>query len=368
MNINEWYNLLVSIYLIGGICYVFTFGIGKYKSAKFVMAIWLVALLFYTANRPIEVGTDTQMYSNVFAVHTSGISYDLIPVQQQINFAFFSITKFSALFSANFDFFLFVVSALFLFSTYIAFKLIFKQNWHLPFFIFASTFIYYSFLFNLIRNSLIVGGSFWALYLFFYNPTTRKRIFGSAVLLGLFLLHSSAAFIALAIIASSFLKSEKQALLIWFFVLALSIVGVDIFKTIQNLVYTFFPSSTLAFKTGVYDRVSKSTAFRLDFVLYTIFFGLIGYFVSTKWKDQFYASIVKWYLIQGSLFMLFFSFPYVDRIASLAWIGFPLIIGYPTIYWKGFRPYRFHLVFITFLFGILNLLLVARYDFHLELF
>ncbi|WP_255567397.1 EpsG family protein [Dyadobacter linearis] len=325
-------------------------------------------MLLYTASRPLDLGTDTMMYSNVFNMYKTGLSYDAIPVQSQINYFFYSLGQISILFSTDFDMFLFLISAAFLVSTFIAFKLIFKKSWHLPFFIFASTFIYYSFLFNLIRNSLIVGGVFLALYLFFYSPTKWNRIWGFGVLILLFFIHSSAGFIAVAILGSSFLKNEKQALWIWFSVLALSMTGLDLFKMVQNLVYTFFPSSALAFKTGVYDQVTKETGFRLDFVLYTISFGLISYFISIRWKNPFYEAVVKWYLIQGSIFMLFFSFPYVDRIASLAWIGFPLLIGYPLAYWSGVRRYRFQISLAIFLFGIVNLILVARYDFHLALF
>ncbi|WP_031529044.1 EpsG family protein [Dyadobacter crusticola] len=368
MDLNEWYNVLVALYVVAGLSYILSFGLGRSTLSRIVMTLWMIVILLYTANRPLDLGTDTIMYSNIFTMYKSGLPYEAIPVQQQINYFFFSLGQFSILFSDKFDIFLFIISAAFLLSTFISFKLIFRQSWHFPLFIFASTFIYYSFLFNLIRNSLIVGGVFWVLYLFFYNPTKWKRVLGLFVLLVLFLIHSSAGFIAVAILGASVLKTERQALFVWFAVLALSITGLDLFKIIQNLVYSLFPSSALAFKTGVYDQVNKVVGFRIDFVLYTILFGLIGYTISIKWKNPFYKSIVKWYLIQGSIFMLFFSFPYVDRIASLAWIGFPLLIGYPLVYWSGLRRYQFQISLATFIFGIANLILVARYDFHLALF
>jgi hypothetical protein len=368
MKINDWYDLLVIIYVLGSILYLLTFRINRTAAANAVMSLFIFAILIFTMSRPVEVGTDTQMYSNVFSVYATGIPYDEILVQQQVNYFFYLIGRLSASIDNNFNIFLLFVSGIFLYTTYRAFKLIFESNWHLPFFIFSSTFIYYSFLFNLIRNSIIVGGAFLALYLIFYNPTKRRRLFGGLTLILLFFIHSSAGFLAVGIVGASFLKSERTALICWFLTLGLSITGIDLFKTIQALVLQLFPASTLAYKTGVYRYVSKESGFRIDFVLFTLFFGLIGYFISINWKNPFYLAIVKWYLIQGSIFMLFFSFPYVDRIAAMAWIGLPLLVGYPTIYWKVLHPYKMQIAFLTFLFGLLNLIFVARYDFHLDLF
>lgn len=368
MNINDWYNLLFSIYIVCGICYALAFGLDAGKAPRIIMIFWILIILIFTANRPIDVGTDTQMYANIFELYSSDITYDYIPVHQQLSYFFYIVGKFASAIDKQFSIFVYCISGLFLASVYYAFKLIFGQKWHFPFFFFSSTFIYYSFLFNLIRNSLIVGGVFFVLYLFFFNPTAKRRVIGLILIVVLSFIHSSAGFVGLAILGSSFLKSEKQAFVVWFLTLTLAIFGADIFHYVQTTIISLFPNSALGYKTGVYDRVTKTTGFRVDFVLFTFLFGVVGYFVSVNWKNPFYANLVKWYLIQGSIFMLFFSFPYVDRIACLAWMGFPLIIGYPAVYWQGFKPYKLQIAFLTFLFGILNLILVARYDFHLELF
>ena len=361
-----WYISLLVIYITYGSSYILTFGFNRNRAAGLITVVFLFACLIFAIAKPVTIGRDTVMYHDIYNAYASNLSYEDIPIERKVNYLFFLIGKFSAIFSTEFWVFQLLITSIFLYLVYKSFRMMFGELWHLAVLVLSSTFIFYGYLLNLLRNSLVVGGVFIVLYLFYFKPTFRKRVVSFLTLAFLTLIHSGAGFVGLSILLSTLMKNEKQALLFWMGILIISIFGVAVFKELQSLIINFDPTSSLAYKTSAYGEVVERTGFRLDFVLYTLTFGLMGYFISINWKDDFYKSIVKWYLVQGSFFMMMFDFPNVDRIASLAWQAFPILIGYPVLYWRPLKRHRLTIIATLIAFGILNLIMVAKYDFNLS--
>lgn len=207
---------------------------------------------------------------------------------------------------------------------------------YLPLLFFATSFIWYSFGVNGIRNGWAFAMILWAIY--FYN---RPVLFYLFLALG-YLLHGSVMLTIGAICVSRYFTKPKIALLFW---LGSILLSVSIGRYMENVFLQFDfiadeGESYLSPDDGLNDEVEFShTGFRWDFVLYSVIPIIWGYYniKKSQIRDKYYDWIFCSYVLANAIWVLVIRANYSNRIASLSWFLIPLVVAYPLLRMHNFR-------------------------------
>lgn len=308
-------NNLFDIYFNSLYCLVFFINIlilfvslrfkNVYGIVSIALFLFLIAYILVIGFRDYSIGSDTEGYASNFV--------DLEEMLGGKDPGFLYLSKFLHFFggirftivSYSFLYFYLLFKAIKLFSI--------DEDKFLWFFVFISFFFFKSMTINVIRQGLSLIFSLIALG---YLLKEKKTYFVIYLLLSVSFHISSLLFI-FSILLAVFVKNINYLIILFLISIVISFYGLGF--------------NTLAIYSGygeVLDKANELTelfdygvGFKLSFVLFNSFF--LFCFLFKRKKSVFDKSdemLLKLYLINSSIFFLYFYFPYSDRVGMLSWI------------------------------------------------
>lgn len=287
---------------------------------------FLLIYVLFMGTRPVS-GAFGDMGS--YAAGFSKFSrMDVIPVFSKDKF--FNIFMWScSKFMTKGQFFL-LVDILYILPCYLFARKYCGTFWFLAFFLFVSSFSFWSYGTNGIRNGLAT-----ALFIFGLVFYDRK------VLLYLFLFlaynfHNSMIIPVAAFIVSGLYKNPRIYLFAWLAAIPLSLAAGGFFQGLLGGLVADDRASSYLTKSDIGDDGFGSTGFRWDFILYSASAVYAGwYYIFRKGiTDKFYIHLYGTYMAANTFWILVIKANFSNRFAYLSWFLMAAVIGYPLFRYK----------------------------------
>lgn len=279
-----------------------------------------------------------------------------IPVDN-FNFIYDPLLYLFATLGIPVDFFFLFISSIYFGCILLACKKIFPHDTLLTFIAYLGAFSTFGYATNGIK-----AGAAASLFLGAIAFRDKKKIAILFLVLSLGFHHSMVAPIA-AYVLAYFVKRRKWFLYGWLASLLMAALHITYFMT-------FFASQTDEhgsgyLEGGVDDKIASVSGFRPDFILYSAIPIFVGYFLVKKYKikSDFYDFIWSVYTITNSVFLLCTYGTFINRIAYLSWLLYPIVLLYPflNIVWSKrqdvYLKYTIwgHLAFTIFMYVVYQL-------------
>lgn len=294
---------------------------GKYMTTLQILSYpFFFLILLYMGLRPLNgVFTDMTTYGRIFTSYQNGQS-----IEGKEDYVFHLFVKGVSLIG-NHDIFFFLCAVVYCVPLYFACVNLFKKNWFYGFIILATSFSFWAYGTNGIRNGM--AGS-----LFLLGLTQKTKIKQAIWIVLAVNVHFSMILPAVAFVGTQFNVPYKVYFRVWFLSILLSLIGGSFWETF--FASLGFGDDRLSYLTDdqYSDQFSK-TGFRWDFLLYSSFAVFAGwyYVVKLKFNDKVYLSLLGTYLLTNAFWILVIRASFSNRFAYLSWFMMAIIIIYPLL-------------------------------------
>ena len=286
------------------------------------LLFWIVVI--YMGFRPISwYFGDMGNYAKQFDYFSNGWNIEITK-----DFLFYSIMNFFVVLESKTLFF-FTIAFLYLGSIYIASKRFFGNYHYFAFLIIISSFEFWSYGTNGIRNGLatsiiILAFTFmdkkWMMYLLFILA---------------FSMHSSVLIPIMAYFITYYYNSTKFYYKLWLVSIVISLL---VGSTIQNYIANtglLREDIVMGYlnNANAIDYGYTKTGFRWDFLLYSFLPIIVSYYFRfiRGFTDVIYARLTNIYLVCNSVWIIVIEATFSNRFAYLSWFMMGLIIIYPLL-------------------------------------
>ena len=283
--------------------------------------------IFWIGNRPISgaVFGDTANYA---------VSYALMDVYEKFTFNWHTEWIWGLIMvtckNIGFDVhsWFTVIEAGYMLTVLWAVKRFFPTNPLLGILFVWTSLMFFTFGTNGLRNGLACHIILLAMSFFFDD----KYIIGGLLCLVALGIHRSTMLpIAGMLTARFILKDMKYAILFWISSIFVSLI-------VGNATTAFFASLGFddrmsSYNTTIYANDFSQTGFRWDFLLYSAFPVLMGWYVCVKKKikDDWYKTLCITYCLCNAFWVLVIRAAFSNRFAYLSWFMYPIVIAYPLV-------------------------------------
>ena len=279
----------------------------------------LVFVLIYMGFRPISgrYFGDTSTYAQYFEHYSYGAE-----ITSTRDLLFHNFMK-ACSYVMNVHVFFFLCASLYMVPLYVVCKKWFKELWFFGFIFLISTFSFWAYGTNGIRNG--IAGS-----LFLLGISRDKRIWQIIFLILAVNFHKTMLLPIGGFILANVYNQPKKLIAFWLLCIPLSLVGGSVFEV-------FFGSlgfdDRLSYLTSGNINNFSSTGFRWDFLMYSgsaIYAGWY-YIVKKGYRDQVYFWLFNTYIVANAFWVLVIRANFSNRFAYLSWFMIGLVIVYPLL-------------------------------------
>lgn len=278
-----------------------------------------VVLAFLIGIRPHRGFEDTGNYVEEYQVKVGR----LFDFDWSINnFLFDNLLNYFASIDIGVTVFFILIALIYFVGTVIACKRMFPGNTLLAFVAFLGAFSTFSYGTNGIK-----AGAAAAFFLLALSFRESKLI--AAILLWLSLgFHHSMLTPIMAYIVCYIYKRDSVYLYFWFFCLLLAAAHVTFF---QELFMGFTDEHGARYLDSSVEKTV--TGFRPDFILYGFVPIIVGYYLMKKKHIHSISFSFIWrvYTLTNCVFLLCTYADFINRIAYLSWLMYPILLLYPFI-------------------------------------
>lgn len=234
--------------------------------------------------------------------------------------------------------FFFIVELVYIGSMVICCWIFFPNNTWLGFLFFLTSFSFYAYSINGIRNGMATSLLLLAICLSCNNKKIINIIGGIICILATGIHKTSILPIMTLIFALFFVKKPKHAIYFWITSIIISLIS-------GNYIGNIFASLGFDDRMSEYlnnqENVNKmaqfsQTGFRFDFLLYSAMPVLMTWYVTIKrrFEDKTYNIIAITYILANSFWIMVIRASFSNRFAYLSWFIYPLVIAYPLLNFK----------------------------------
>lgn len=339
----ELYNTLYTI-LICGMCFLTAFYYSFSNDDKCLYAKSKVGLVFsialsfliilFLGPRPVHIAfVDTGYY--VFGYNNVINGYENIDFTKEWiwhNFEFFC--KEIGLTAQEF---LLLVEFLYVGITLLVSIKLFPNHTWIAILFFLSSFSFYSYGVNGIRNGLACHIILLAVILV---PGKKWEKALSVILLFIaYGIHRSTVLPILCLLSSFFfIRSTKVAIFFWVSSILISLVAGNFLGDLFNRLDLFEEKSDYFIEAGMSDTTAtfSSTGFRFDFLFYSLFPVVMVWYLTIKrnFNDLTYNIIANTYILANAFWIMIIRASFSNRFAYLSWFLYPLVMVYPLLKMK----------------------------------
>lgn len=330
------YNILIcTLCVLTALLYSFSnenkHSIGKNsKLTNMFGVLLLITVTIFLGLRPVDLAfVDTKLYADMYQIVDE---YEKIDWDSNWMWNGIIVTCKRLGFTVN-QYFL-LIESIYIGSIFVVCFLIMRNNFWLAVLFCLSSFSFYSYGVNGIRNGMCCHLVLLGMCLFLERKKVMKVI---AILLFFFsfTIHRSTLLPIVCIIASFYIKDTKKTIAIWG---ASIIVSLIFGNAIGNFIQTFgIFEDKLNYLTDLEEtEISGSfshTGFRFDFLLYSAVPILMVWYLTIKrnFNDNMYNLIANTYILANAFWIMVIRASYSNRFAYLSWFIYPIVIAYPLI-------------------------------------
>ena len=233
----------------------------------------------------------------------------------------------------NNEFFLFV-EAIYIGGMFIGAWLLTRKNLWMAMMFFLTSFSFYTYGTNGIRNGAACSVEIVALCL--VAEQGAKRVWGFILMFLALGIHRTTMLPSAAAIATLYvIKDTKVAFRLW-------LVSIPISLTMGPLVEQFFAALGFDDRMSTYYKgqfnektasAFSSTGFRWDFLLYGAAPVVMIWYVTRKRKftDLTYTVLANVYLLCNAFWIMVIRASFSNRFAYLSWFIYPVVVFYPLL-------------------------------------
>ena len=289
------------------------------SQAGFALVIFVIA---YMGLRPISglYFGDMATYNGYFEEYQNGQS---IVATKELFFHYF-MKWCSGIMTANF--FFLTCAFLYIYPLYLVSKKWFEHYWYYAFLLLVSSFSFWAYGTNGIRNG--IAGS-----LFLLAISREKRIWQIALLFIAINFHKTMLLPTLGFIIAQFYNKPKQMILFWLLCIPLSLAAGGFWESL--FASLGFEDDRIGYLTdgNVNDDEFSSTGFRWDFLVYSATAVYAGwYFIIKKgFNDKIYNYLFITYVFANAFWILVIRANFSNRFAYLSWFLMAVVIAYPFL-------------------------------------
>lgn len=250
--------------------------------------------------------------------------------------------------------FFLVCSLIYIVPYYIVCRKWFKNYWVYAFVFVISSFSFWAYGVNGIRNGLATS-------LFILGLSRQNKIFQYFYYVLAIGFHFSMILPVLGVLLASVFNKPRYFLVIWLLSIPISLLSGNYWETVLSQIGIDDPRLNYLVTEASSEKFSK-IGFRWDFLVYSampVAFGFY-YIVQRKYSDKVYFLIFNTYLISNAFWILVIRANYSNRFAYLSWFIIPFVVIYPLLQSRFY--YRQHQV-IGILLVIYFLLTFFLYNF-----
>lgn len=292
-----------------------------YKKSK-IGFLLLGFIILYMGLRPISgrYFGDMGTYATTFQNFQYG---DTLSFENDVVFNFFM--KFcSQLMSVHF--FFLTCAFIYVYPLYLVCKKWFPNYWFYAFLLLVSSFSFWSFGTNGIRNGLATS-------VFLFGVSREKRLLQIGFILLAIGVHKSLILPSLGFLVAQFYNKPKVMIAFWTLCIPLSLLAGGFWETF--FASLGFEDDRISYLTegNVNDDEFSSSGFRWDFLLYSATAVFAGwYFIVKKgFEDKIYFWLFNTYVFANAFWILVIRANFSNRFAYLSWFMMALVIIYPLM-------------------------------------
>lgn len=290
----------------------------------------MIIVTIFLGLRPVDLAfVDTQLYADM---------YNIIDEYEEIrwdnNWMWHGIIVFCKSLGFNVNQYFLLIESFYIGSLFLVCLKLTRHNFWLAVLFFFSSFSFYSYGVNGLRNGMACHIVLLAIVLL----ANKERIWIPISLL-LFVfgytIHKSILLPFICLLASLYIKDTRNTIAIWGISILISlIIGNAFGDLIQSL--GLFEDKLSYFndveESNLKERFSQ-TGFRFDFLLYSAMPVLMIWYITIKrnFKDSVFTILANTYLLANSFWILVIRATFSNRFAYLSWFIYPIIIFYPLI-------------------------------------
>lgn len=280
----------------------------------------VVFTVLYIGLRPFSwVFGDMLVYAKWFRQYTYGA-----PLRQTGDIFFHFLMKQCANVMSVELFFL-LVAFIYIYFPFMAFKKWFPRYYMFIFFIFITSFSFWSYGTNGIRNGLATS-----IFIYAVSCFNRKIIMFLWVVVAV-LIHKSMMLPASILLITLSKINVKYYFLFWLLSIPLSLALGSFW---ENFFSGFGFDDRMSYLTNdKFNDSFSSSSFRWDFLLYSFTATYSGYYFVIKkgFQDRVYQMLLGVFLLSNSFWILVIRASFSNRFAYLSWFLLPIIIMYPLL-------------------------------------
>lgn len=236
------------------------------------------------------------------------------------NFIFDVLFVFMALSGVPIDIFFLFMSSIYFGGIFVACKRIYPRDVMLSFLVYLAAFSTFSYG----TNGLKAGA---AASLFLVAVAYKEKKIISLIFLFLTLgFHHAMIVPIVAYVSAYIVRNRKVYFYFWILCLIMAALHITVF---MNL----FSGFTDEQGAGYLQEGGNVSGFRPDFILYSAVPIFVGYFIMNKYriKSASYDFIWNIYTLVNSVFLMTTYGNYINRIAYLSWLLYPIVLIYPFL-------------------------------------
>lgn len=316
------------------------FGLSNKKRGYGIILFYAIAFIFFVGFRPISgfYFGDTINYARIFYFLQGDPN---IPYKKE-EWIFDYITWWCAQNMDVHSYFL-IIEILYIVPVMIACKKICPNNPAVMMLFFMTSFSFFSYGTNGIRNGMACSLIILAIA---YVCDKKKKILISLLLAFIaYGCHKSTALPIICMIMCLFFKSTKLFIYFWILSIVISLVA-------GGQVEAFFSSLGFDDRMSIYSSSNvdaslfSSTGFRWDFLLYSTMPIILGWYCFFKRGiiDKKYSYLLNTYILCNSFWIMMIRASYSNRFAYLSWFLYPIVLSYPLLNFKVFQNQNNHKV------------------------
>lgn len=287
-----------------------------------------ICLILFLGTRPISgVFGDTGNYELIY--------YGNYNIKSELIWEY--LMDFHHYLDLTFEDFMLTIEFLYILPIIITCKRLSKNNSYLIFLFIISSFSFYSYGINGIRNGAACSLVILALT---YLPGNYKDKIKAIILCVLaFGIHKSTALPSLCMLLGYYVvKDVRWAMAFWVIAIIISVL----FGSQVAMIFTGlgFDDRLDSYISGMNDAKSMAqfsqTGFRWDFLLYSAMPIWLGWYVAIRRKiyDRQYQLLLNTYILANAFWVMVITAAFSNRFAYLSWFMYPLLLAYPLVKFK----------------------------------
>lgn len=255
------------------------------------------------------------------------------------NYIFHNLFSWMGFVGFDIDYFFLLFSFIYFGSILWACHRLFPRDTLLAFLMYLGAFSTFSYGTNGIKAG--VAASLFLLGISF----KEKKLFAFFFIFLSLGMHHSMIVPIVAYIISNYYRNPNLYLYGWFFCLLLATAHVTFF---MSLFSGFTDDTNISYLSA--KETNRVSGFRPDFYLYSFIPIYIGYYSinKIKFKSVFYIFIWQIYTLTNCVFLLCTYGNYINRIAYLSWLLYPIILLYPFIYISMGKQQNTYIKYVVF--------------------